>query len=182
MRLLTLEPPTKRSLVRKPAARQLEQKKYASSSAEIWSSTSNSGSTISSSSDRNTAHAGGKNLQLPHRTTISVSIPSMQNDTAAVPRKSFTGTSTIPVNPVLSIHDSMAAEPTKLSQSPRKSLTGPVKVQPANITPNEAYEALLVAIDYCRSKPEGYLTIKEGVLLGKFELRLERYCGLLDTR
>lgn len=91
-------------------------------------------------------------------------------------------TSTTPVGPVLSIHDSTTAEPTKLSQSPWESLTGSVNIQPTKITPNEAYEALYVAMGYFRSKPEGYLTTKEGVLLGIFEQRLNHHCGLLYTR
>jgi hypothetical protein len=48
--------------------------------------------------------------------------------------------------------------------------------------PNQAYEALHVGIGYCESKPEGYLTIKEGVLLGKLEQILEDHCVSLDTR
>jgi hypothetical protein len=106
----------------------------------------------------------------------------MSDNTAAVSGKSFTGTSTTPVGPVLSIHDSTTAELTKLPQSPWESLTGSVKLQPIKITPNEAYEALHVAIGYCRSKPKGYLTIKEGVLLGKLEQILEDHCISLDTR
>ena len=165
-----------------PATPQLEHKRHASSSAKVSSFASNSGSTTSLASDRRTAHTSGSSWALPGHTTKPTFIPSMPDNTAAVPGKSLTDTSTTPVRRVLSINDSTTAESTKLSQSPRKSLNGAVKVQPTNVTAKEAYEALHVAIDYCRSKPVGYLTIKEGVLLGKFEQRLERYCGLLDTR
>ena len=165
-----------------PATPQLEHKRHASSSAKVSSFASNSGSTTSLASDRRTAHTSGSSWALPGHTTKPTFIPSMPDNTAAVPGKSLTDTSTTPVRRVLSINDSTTAESTKLSQSPRKSLNGAVKVQPTNVTAKEAYEALHVAIDYCRSKPVGYLTIKEGVLLGKFEQRLERCCGLLDTR
>lgn len=86
----------------------------------------------------------------------------MPDNTAAVQGKSSTGTSTTPVGPALSVHDSMAAEPTKL----------PVETQQANVTPEEAYKALNVTIGNCKRQPKGYLAIKEGVLLGKFEQRL----------
>jgi hypothetical protein len=91
----------------------------------------------------------------------SASISSMPDDTAAVSGKSFLDTS---------------------GQSPWESLTSPVEPQPTKITPTEAYEALHVAIGYCRSKPKGYLTIKEGVLLGTLEQRLRHHYGLSGTR
>jgi hypothetical protein len=72
----------------------------------------------------------------------------MPDDTAAVLGKSFLGTSTTPVGPVISIHDPTTTEPTKLPQSPWESFTGLVEAQQAMLTPDEAFEALYVAIDY----------------------------------
>lgn len=65
----------------------------------------------------------------------------------------------------------MAAEPTKL----------PVETQQVSVSPEEAYKALHVTIDYCKRQPKGYLTIKEGVLLGNLEQKLEDHCGSWDT-
>jgi hypothetical protein len=145
--------------------------------SKALSSALNSGSTTSLSFGQQNAPTSSHDLQAPQNTKIPMLMPWMPNNPTTVlgrPEKSFTVPSQTSVHLT---HHSTIVELAKLPHASWRGSTSLLEAQQPKITPDQAYKAIQVVIDYCKRKPQGYLEIDEGVLLGTLARRLEHHCG-----